>query len=72
MCYYVHVIIHVKDPYLSVVRVGHRVPTSVCSICVVNRDVNIHCNPNPKIIKRNLIYALDNYESAGETMETVV
>ena len=46
MCYHVLVIMHVKDPQLSVIRVGHRVPLagfclSLCSLHVLNRDVNM-------------------------------
>ena len=46
MYYYVCVIMHVKDPQLSVVRVGHCVPLadlclSLYSLHVPNGDVNI-------------------------------
>ena len=46
MCYYVCVIMHVKDPYLSVVRVGHCVPLAVFFLSLydlhaLNRDVNM-------------------------------
>ena len=46
MCYHVYVIMHVKDPLLSVVRVGHCVPLadlclSLHSLHVLNRDVNM-------------------------------
>ena len=46
MCYYVCVIMHVKDPQLSVVRVGHCVPlTGFClslyDLHALNRDVNM-------------------------------
>ena len=42
----VYMIMHVKDPYLSVIRVGHRVPLagfclSLYGLHVLNRDVNI-------------------------------
>ena len=44
--YYVCVIMHVKDPLLSVVRIGHRAPLegfclSKYSLHVLNRDVNM-------------------------------
>ena len=46
MCYHVCVIMHVKDPCLSVVRVGHCVPLagfclSLYSLHVLNMDVNM-------------------------------
>ena len=46
MCYHVYMILHVKDPLLSVVGVGHRVPLagfclSLYSLHVLNRDVNM-------------------------------
>ena len=46
MCHYVYVMMHVKDPQLSVVRVGHCVPLagfclSLYSLHVLNRDVNM-------------------------------
>ena len=46
MCYHVYVIMHVKDPELSVVRVGHCVPLagfglSLYSPHVLNRDINM-------------------------------
>ena len=44
MCYHVYVIMHVKDPQLSVVRVGHRVPLvgfclSLYVLHVLSRDI---------------------------------
>ena len=46
MCYHVYVITHVKDPELSVVRLGHRVKLagfclSLNCLHVLNMDVNI-------------------------------
>ena len=46
MCHYVCEMIHVKDPQLSVVRVGHRVPLagfclSPYGLHMLDRDVNI-------------------------------
>ena len=46
MCYHVYVIMHVKDPWLSFVRVGYHVPLasfclSLYSLHVLNRDVNM-------------------------------
>ena len=46
MCCYVCVIMHVKDPQLSVVSVGHGVPLagfclSLYGLHVLNRDVNM-------------------------------
>ena len=46
MCYHVYVIIHVKDPRPSVLRVGHFVPLagfclSLYSLHVLNRGVNM-------------------------------
>ena len=46
ICYYVYVIMHVKDPQLSVVRVGHCVPLAGFCLCLydlhaLNRDVNM-------------------------------
>ena len=46
MCYHVYVIMHVKDLYLSVIIVGHRVPLagfcrSLYGLHVLNRDVNM-------------------------------
>ena len=45
MCYHVHVIMHVKDLYLSAIRVGHCVLfagfcMSLYSLQVLNRDIN--------------------------------
>ena len=46
MCYQVCVVMHLKDPWLSVVRVGHHVPSagfclSLYSLHVPNRVVNM-------------------------------
>ena len=46
MCYQAYVIMHVKDPQLSVIRVWHYVPLagfclSLYSLHVLNRDINI-------------------------------
>ena len=46
MCNHASVIMHVKDPLLSVIRVGHCVPSaglflSLYSLHVLNRDVNL-------------------------------
>ena len=56
MCYHFYVLMHVKDPWLSVVRVGHRVPLagfslSLYSLHMLDRDVNIIQNPNACVIK---------------------
>ena len=45
-CYHVYVIMHVKDPQLFVIRVGHRVLLagsclSPCNLDVLNRTVNM-------------------------------
>ena len=54
MCHYVCVMMHVKDPYLSVVRVGHRVPLagfclSLYDLHALNRDVNMIQSINQSI-----------------------
>ena len=46
MCNHVYVIMHVIDPSLPIVRVGHRVPLvgfclSLYGLHVLNRDVNM-------------------------------
>ena len=46
MCFHVYVIMHVKDPLLSVVRVGHHVPLagfylSLYSLHMLNRSINM-------------------------------
>ena len=46
MCYHLYVTMRVKDPKLSVVRVGHRVPLSgiclsPCSLHVLKEDSNM-------------------------------
>ena len=46
MCYHIYVMMHVKDPQPSVVRVGHCVPLvglylSLYNLCALNRDVNM-------------------------------
>ena len=55
-CYHVYVIMHVNDPWLSVVRVGHRVPLAgFCrfpySVHVQNKDVNMMQVKNPATIQ---------------------
>ena len=59
MCYHVCMIIHVKDPQLSVVRVGHRVPLagfclSLYGLHVLNRVVNMI---QTKTACREVLYA---------------
>ena len=55
MCHYVCVMMHIKDPQLSVVRVGHRVPfiggfcLSLYGLHVLNRDVNMIQSINQSI-----------------------
>ena len=39
MCYHVYVIMQVKDPQLSVVRVGHRVPVAGFCLSLYNLHV---------------------------------
>ena len=53
MCFHLHVIMHVKDPRLSVIRVGHCIPLAVfClslySLHVLIRDVNMIQSINQK------------------------
>ena len=53
MCYHVYVMMYVKDPWLAVVRVGHRAPLagfclSLYGLHVNGRDVNM--------IKQNSMY----------------
>ena len=62
MCYYVCVIMHVKDPQLSVIRVGHCVPLAgfclpLYSLHVLNRDINMILNKPYSVIiyiRRNI------------------
>ena len=62
MCHYVCVIMHIKDPYLSVVRVGHCVPLagfclSLYDLHALNRDVNmIQTNKQNKKICRLMCF----------------
>ena len=60
MCYYVCVIMHVKDPLLSVLRVGHYVPLasfclSLYDLHALNRDVNM-IQTNKQTNKQNYIH----------------
>ena len=54
MCYHVCIIMHVKDPWLSVVRVGHCVPLagfclSLYDLHALNRDANMIQSINQSI-----------------------
>ena len=73
MCYHVYVIMNAKDPWLSVVRIGHCVPSAGFCLClyglhVLSRDVNmIHSTKTKspdsckKVLAKNMLPATVNW-----------
>ena len=68
MYYHVYVIMHVKEPQLPVVRVGHHFPLacfclSLYSLHVLYRDVNMIQTKNNNIARSNNDYFYFHYRS---------